>query len=60
MILTREQVQAAYTKAGGNTMTTHQNDQAKRFIENIFDLLEQVGYDDTDFQPMYKRPEFES
>lgn len=57
-MLTDDQIRAAYLKTGANyTMTEHHMRQAKLFIGFIFDVLEQAGYDDNDFQPTYKRPD---
>lgn len=59
-MLSDDQIRAAYSKAGAqNTMTEANIQQAKLFIGFIFDTLEQAAYDDNDFQPMYKRPEFQ-
>ena len=59
-MLTDDQIRAAYSKAGAQNIMTEANiQQAKLFIGFIFDTLEQAGYDDNDFQPMYKRPDFQ-
>ena len=54
--MTDAQIKEIYHRALGRDIAPHHVFEAKRLIDFLFDALPQAGFDDADFEPLFKRP----